>query len=117
MFGRIVYISDNVAHVEIPKDAPVIINLMNRHVIFEDENKKILGEVEDISADIIKIRFLGELADGKFIGGVLRKPNLTAKTRIIEPDELKIIMGEKTEGSLLLRMSPIYEDMPVMVDI
>lgn len=117
MFGKIVYISDNVAHVAVPKDAPVIMNLMNMHVVFEDDEKKILGEVEDVSDEVIKIRFLGELADGKFIGGVLRKPNLTATTRIIEPDELKIIMGEKGEGSLLLGMSPLYENMPVMVDI
>lgn len=117
MFGRIVYISDNVAHVSIPKDAPVIMNLMNMHVVFEDETKRIMGEVEDISAEIIKIRFLGEIADGKFIGGVLRKPNLTATTRIINEDELKIIMGEKGHGKLMLGMSPLYDDMPVMVDI
>ncbi len=117
MFGKIVYISDNVAHVSIPQDGPVIMNLMNMHVVFEDEDKKILGEVEDISADTIKIRFLGELADGQFVGGVLRKPNLTARTRIITPEELKIIMGEKKDGSLLLGMSPLYENMPVMVEI
>lgn len=117
MFGKIVYISDNVAHVAVSKDAPVIMNIMNMHVVFEDENKRILGEVEDVSDDIIKIRFLGELADGKFIGGVLRKPNLTATTRIINEDELKIIMGEKGHGQLMLGMSPLYEDMPVMVDI
>ena len=117
MFGKIVYISDNVAHVSIPKDAPVIMNIMNMHVVFEDENKKILGEVEDVSAEVIKIRFLGEFADGKFIGGVLRKPNLTATTRIINEEELKIIMGEKGHGKLLLGMSPLYENMPVMVDI
>ena len=29
MFGKIVYISDNVAHVSVPQDAPVIMNLMN----------------------------------------------------------------------------------------
>ena len=34
MFGKIVYISDNVAHVSIPEDAPVIMNLMNMHVVF-----------------------------------------------------------------------------------
>ena len=117
MFGKIVYISDNVAHVAVLKDAPVIMNIMNMHVVFEDENKRILGEVEDVSDDIIKIRFLGELADGKFIGGVLRKPNLTATTRIINQDELKILMGEKGHGQLMLGMSPLYEDMPVMVDI
>ena len=81
MFGRIVYISDNVAHVEVPKTTETFVNLMNRHVVFEDEDKRILGEVEDVSAEIMKIRFLGELTDNKFIGGVLRKPNLSATTR------------------------------------
>ena len=66
MFGRIVYISDNVAHVEVPKTTETFVNLMNRHVVFEDEDKRILGEVEDVSAEIMKIRFLGEITDSKF---------------------------------------------------
>ena len=45
MFGKIVYISDNMAHVEIPQDKPLSTDLMNMHVVFEDEDKKILGEV------------------------------------------------------------------------
>ena len=49
MFGKIVYISDNVAHIEIPDGTPIATNLMNMHVMFEDDKKKILGEVEDIS--------------------------------------------------------------------
>ena len=61
MFGKIVYISDNMAHVEIPQDKPLSTDLMNMHVVFEDEYKKILGEVEDISSTLIKIRFLGEI--------------------------------------------------------
>lgn len=59
MFGKIVYISDNMAHVEIPQDKPLSTDLMNMHVVFEDEDKKILGEVEDISSTLVKIRFLG----------------------------------------------------------
>lgn len=117
MFGKIVYISDNMAHVEVPKTTDVVVNLMNRHVVFEDEDKKILGEVEDISADIMKIRFLGELGENKFTGGVLRKPNLTAKTRLINPDELKIIMGDATPGTFLLGMSPLYDERPINIDI
>lgn len=117
MFGRIVYISDNMAHVEVPKTAEVIVNLMNRHVVFEDEDKKILGEVEDISADIMKIRFLGELAADRFIGGVLRKPNLTATTRLINADELKLIIGGPTNGTFMLGVSPLYDEMPINIDI
>ena len=47
MFGKIVYISDNMAHVEIPQDKPLSTDLMNMHVVFEDDDKKILGEVEE----------------------------------------------------------------------
>lgn len=117
MFGRIVYISDNMAHVEVPKTTDVVVNLMNRHVVFEDEDKKILGEVEDISADIMKIRFLGELTQDHFIGGVLRKPNLTAKTRLITADELKIIIGGAEQGTFMLGVSPLYDEMPINIDI
>ncbi len=117
MFGRIVYISDNVAHVEVPKTNDVVVNLMNRHVVFEDEDKRILGEVEDVSAEVMKIRFLGELAADHFIGGVLRKPNLTAKTRLINAEELKIIIGGPTEGSFMLGVSPLYDEMPINIDI
>lgn len=117
MFGRIVYISDNVAHVEVPKTNEVVVNLMNRHVVFEDENKKILGEVEDVSAEIMKIRFLGELGENRFIGGVLRKPNLTASTRLINAEELKLIMGTPTNASFTLGVSPLYDEMPINIDI
>ena len=61
MFGEIVYINDNVAHIKVKEGTPVNEDLMNIHVIFEDEKKKILGEVEDITKEIIKIRFLGEI--------------------------------------------------------
>lgn len=117
MFGRIVYISDNMAHVEVPKTTDTFVNLMNRHVVFEDEDKRILGEVEDISADIMKIRFLGEITDTHFIGGVLRKPNLTAKTRLINANELNIIMGGAKEGTFMLGVSPLYDEREINIDI
>ncbi len=117
MFGRIVYISDNMAHVEVPKTTDTFVNLMNRHVVFEDEDKRILGEVEDISADIMKIRFLGEITDTRFIGGVLRKPNLTAKTRLINANELNIIMGGAKEGTFMLGVSPLYDEREINIDI
>lgn len=118
MFGRIVYISDNVAHVEVPHTGETFVNLMNRHVVFEDENKRILGEVEDVSAEIMKIRFLGEITDTKFIGGVLRKPNLSATTRLINQDELNLIMGNQNkEGTFMLGVSPLYDEREINVDI
>lgn len=117
MFGEILYISDTVAHIKIPDGTPVATNLMNMHVIFEDEKKKILGEVEDISKDIIKVHFLGEIVSGKFVGGVIRKPTLSANIRIISKEEVALIVGEDTPSSLLLGYSPLYDNYPVRVDI
>ena len=41
---------------------------MNLHLIFEDKDKKVLGEVDDLDKDIVKARFLGEIVNGRLIG-------------------------------------------------
>ena len=117
MFGKIVYLANNVAHIEIPEGTPVHENLMNMHVIFDDANKKILGEVQDVDSKIIKVRFLGEIVDNHFIGGVIRKPTLQAKVRIITPEELKLIVGEENNGSMILGNSPLYDDCAIRINI
>ena len=117
MLGKIIYISDTIAHIAIPEGTPVASNLMNMHVVFEDQNKKILGEVEDIDQKIIKVSFLGEIVNGKFVGGVIRKPTLQANLRLITKEELNLIIGEDKPGSMLLGYSPLYDDCPIRVDI
>lgn len=117
MFGEIIYINDNVAHVSIKEGTPVSEDLMNMHVIFEDEHKKILGEVEDITKEIIKIRFLGEITNNKFIGGVIRKPKLSSNIRIITDQEFGLIVGQNDKSSMMLGVSPLYNDYPIYIDI
>lgn len=117
MFGKIVYISDSIAHISIMEGTPVSMDLMNMHVIFEDGDRKVLGEVEDVSKDIIKVNFLGVIENGHFIGGVLRKPTLEAKIRLVTEDELKLITGEDSDGMLQIGTSPLYNDKPIYVNI
>ncbi len=117
MFGKIVYISNTEAHVEIPQDDSMSTNIMNMHVIFEDDKKNILGEVEDINDGIIKIRFLGEIVNNKFLGGVIRKPTFTSKLRLINRDEVGLLVGEDNDSSFTLGVSPLYDDYPIRVDI
>lgn len=117
MFGKIVYISDNEAHVQRSQESSMSTNIMNMHVIFEDEKKKILGEVEDISDGIIKIRFLGEIVNNRFVGGVIRKPTFNANLRLINRDEVAMLVGEDNDSSFILGVSPLYDDYPIRVDI
>src|SRR5574344_69812 len=105
MLGKIVYINNNTANVAIPEGTRISTNLINMHIIFEDEKKKVLGEIVDISSQLIKIRFLGEIVDNKFIGGVIRKPTVNANVRMINSEELKLLIGENKPGTFLLGTS------------
>jgi len=117
MFGKIIYISSTEAHVATPENAEQSTDLMNMHVVFEDENKKIIGEVEDVSKDIIKIRLLGEVVGNHFVGGVIRKPTFSSKLRLIKQEEVGLLVGEDNDKSLTLGVSPLYNDYPIRVDI
>ena len=83
MLGKIVYISNNMAHIAVNNNVNVSSNLMNMHIIFEDNQKKVLGEIDDISPQLIKVRFLGEIVNNQYIGGVIRKPSTNANVRLI----------------------------------
>lgn len=117
MFDRIVYISDHSANVKLVDGFNVAMNLMNLHIIFEDSNKKILGEVDDLDGSLVKVRFLGEIVNGKLLGGVIRKPSLDAKIRVIQEQEIPMICGSDTQGYLKLGVSPFYNDYPVFLDV
>lgn len=114
MVGKIVYISNTLAHIELEE---VNSNLMNMHVIFEDNGRKIIGEVEDIDNNKVTIHFLGEIIDNKFIAGLIMKPSLNSKIRLITNEELKYLVGSDTENNLFLGYSPLYDNCPIYTDI
>lgn len=117
MFDKIIYISDQGANIKLKEDAEIAINLMNLHLIFEDKDKTILGEVDDLEDGIVKARFLGEIANGRLVGGVLRKPSLDAKIRVIKQEEIPLITGEDKSGYMPFGVSPYYNDFPVYLDV
>ena len=116
MLGKIKTISKNSAVVEINKEGGQTKDLINLHVVFEDNDKKILGEIDSILEDTIKITFLGELTDNDFIGGLIKKPSLDANIRIINEQELRILTGSEERG-LRLGVSPLYNEFPLNVNI
>lgn len=117
MFDKIVYISNEGANVKIKDGENLSTNIMNMHLVFEDDKKKILGEVDDIDDNVVKAHFLGELLPDRFIGGVIRKPDLNAKVRIITPEEMKLIVGDEKSSTMTLGASPLYDSCPIKVDI
>lgn len=117
MFERIVYIGDRTCNVKLKSDADITFNLMNLHVIFEDKDKTILGEVDDIDQDIVKVRFLGEITSRGLLGGVIRKPTLDASIRVIKPEEIPLVVGKSRRGYMLLGKSPFYNGKKVFMNV
>ena len=117
MLGKVLTITKNSAIVSVNKETVSgIKDLINLHVVFEDSDKKILGEVDSIEQDTIKVSFLGELTDNDFIGGLIKKPSLDANVRIINQEELKILTGEENR-SIRLGVSPLYNEFPLNVSV
>ncbi len=117
MFGKIKYITEGVAHVEANLLEGQDSDVMNMNVVFEAPDQRILGEVEEVNNDTIKIRFLGEFLDNRYVSGVIRKPLLTSKIRTIKPEELKELVGVYDETTLYIGKSSIYKDYSVCVKL
>ena len=117
MFGKIKYITEGEAHIESLIQPGQDVDLMNNNVVFEAENQRILGEVEEVNDEIIKIRFLGEFIGNKYISGVIRKPVLSSKIRQINDEELQSLMGSYSDKTFILGQSAIYKGHAVYVDI
>ena len=117
MFGNIKYLTEGEAIIEANIKSGEDIDVMNANVVFEEKDQRILGEVEEVKEDTIRIRFLGEFIDGRYVSGVIRKPLLTSIIRVVNDEELKELMGTYDETTLYIGKSSIYKDYDVCVKI
>ena len=117
MFDRIVFIDDRGCTIKLKDAANITMNLMNLHLIFEDDKKRILGEVDDLDGDLVKARFLGEIVDNKVVSGTIRKPSIDLTVRVIEENEIPMVCGNDADGFMKLGNSPFYDGFPVFLDV
>ena len=115
MFKEIVNISKNYAMVRIEGNTDD--DLLNMNLVFEDQQKRILGEVDEVIDGQVKVNFLGEFIDGKFYSGIIRKPSLSSTVRMINQDELAELVGANDTKSMVLGLSPLYNDCPIKINI
>jgi hypothetical protein len=117
VFGKIKYITEGEAHVEANLKEGQDTDVMNMNVVFEAPDQKILGEVEEVNADTIKIRFLGEFMNGRYVSGVIRKPLLSSTIRTVNQEELQELMGTYDATTLYIGKSAIYKNFNVCVKV
>lgn len=119
MLGTILEIIDNYVLVKLSIDINNQSNLVNLHVIFEDNDKKIVGEISNISQTTMKVRIVGEIQNNIFIPGFNTKPSFKSKTRIITLNELELILGKQNldNGITFFGLSTVYQNYRINADI
>ena len=119
MFGKILKFDNSRIYLENLRGVADT-NYIGYHVVFPEQEHKIVGEIVAIDAETITILLIGELVDGKFTNGVLKKPGIDTPARIIFKSEIECILGKQNymeKGTLLIGNSPVYKDYIVSCDM
>lgn len=110
MFGRILEVYENYVYVEnVLKKVDSTYSSL--HCIFEGNNYKIVGQIVHITAENFKISLIGEIKDNNFNFGLIKKPRFDCKIRMINTDELSLLLGNQqllTKKDIYLGTSSLY---------
>ena len=119
MLGDIKEIVDNNVFVNLTIDLAKQTNLVDLHVIFEDGNDKVVGQIVSTTKTDLKANIVGEIKNNSFIPGVSSKPSFRSSVRIVNMEELALILGKQTpaKGEVLFGYSTIYQNYPIHVNI
>jgi len=120
MLGKIISIKDGVVEVSLDTRLDKMDNLVNYHVVLEEKDLKIIGEIKSVSNGIINIILVGEIKGNNFIPGVYRRPSFNSTCRMINHSELDIIIGKYSldaHNLLHIGKMPLYNDYPIDINI
>lgn len=94
MFGKILRVEDTHVIIENLKKQ-IETNILNVHVIFVENDSKIVGEIIRITAEEIEVLLVGEIKGNTFVTGIMKKPSMQSTCRIIFGTELALILGNQ----------------------
>lgn len=119
MLGTILEIIDNYVLVKLSIDINNQSNLVKLHVVFEDGNSKIVGEIVNVNQTTMKVQIVGEIIQNNFVPGFSTKPSFKSVVRIIQLSELELILGSQTitPSETFFGVSNIYQNYRINVSI
>ncbi len=117
MFGKILYLSDNKAFIENKGNTFAGGDLLNLHLIFENGDSKILGEIVEVREKEIEVNFLGEFTSNGYHSGILRKASFNSIIRVINQGELLELIGTESKDTFILGESATYKNFKVCPSI
>lgn len=119
MFGKILDMEDSYVTLE-NASHKLDANYLNYHVIFQENNRSVVGEIVSMNENAIKIFLVGEIRNNVFTSGVLKKPSFTTTPRLVYKSEAELMLGSQdisSKDNLYIGKSLTYEGFNVSCDI
>ncbi len=119
MFGKILEIKDDYVILE-NSTKEIETNILNYHVVFPANERKIVGEITAINQNQITVLLIGEIINDVFISGIIKKPSLKTGCRLIYKSEVELILGNQDiskKDALYIGKSATYDGFNVTANI
>ena len=120
MLGTIIGIEEDTVLVKLNIELGNFGNIVNFHVVLEDNSGIIVGEVSDIKEGIARVMLLGEIIDNKFVLGVMKKPSFGASVKLISKEKIPMIISVdnyEERKDIYIGTSSVYSGVPVAFNI
>ena len=118
MLGKIEEIIGNSVTIKLDIDITKQPNLVNLHVVFEDDsNRKLVAEIANVTKTTMVANLVGEIKDNSFAPGSNVKPKFSSTVRLIKLEELELLFGkqEVAFGYTNFGTSNVYEGYKINV--
>ena len=119
MICSIIEIIDNRVLIKLAIDINKQPNLVGLHVVFEDETKKIVAEIVNVSQTEMTAVIVGELGENSFIPGATKRPSFKSSIRLVTLEELELMLGSQNivAGQTNFGTSNVYDGYRINVDL
>ena len=120
MIGTIEEIIDNTAYIKLAININNQPNLVNLHVVFEDDSdRKVVGEITNTSQTRMSVTLVGEIRGDVFTSGVSSKPSFKSTIRLIKKDELALLFGKQDleQGYVHFGTSNVYHHYKINIPV
>lgn len=116
--GMVYNVDEDIVNVRLTTRYALDNSINDKYVIFITGNQRIVGSVISVDNVSLKVRLTGEIANGKFIPGVLTKPSIQNICVAANVNETKLIVADDSfnnQRKVLIGTMPLYNNEPVYV--
>lgn len=117
MIGTIIKIENDLVYLRPNINVYEYGNLIDKHIVFENNTNKIIGEIQSINENYFIIKPIGEIVENTFVYTDVNKPAFGSKCRLITKEDLDIIFYDKSNDNIKIGSSALYKNYEIKLGI